>query len=168
MNISQKEYHPFYQTYIDLVPEGDIVKLIADQREKTMHFLRRIDDKMAMYRYEVDKWSIKEVIMHMIDAERVFAYRALRFSRNDQTPLPGFEEKDFVPASNADNRSMDSLIDEYDAVRTSSVALYKNLTKEQMGAMGTANDSNFSVRATAAITLGHEIHHLGIIKDRYL
>ena len=168
MQLDQTEFHPYFQRYLSLVPEGPIAEILEQQIEQTKQFLKGISEEQALYRYAESKWSIKEIILHIIDAERIFTNRALRFSRNDGTELPGFAENDYVPQSLANSRSMASLINEYETVRRSSVSLFGNMTDEQMRRTGRANNTIYSVRAVAGIMLGHELHHLQIIRERYL
>ena len=125
------------------------------------------NDKLE-YRYDKGKWTIKEVIQHLMDAERIFAYRALRIARQDQTPLPGFEQNDYVQPSQANERSLDDLINEFKAIRASTVALFNSFTDKMLLAKGTASNSPVSVRAIGFIIMGHEIHHCQVIKERYL
>ena len=120
------------------------------------------------YRYAEGKWTIKEIIGHLIDAERIFAYRMLRFARKDATDLPGFDENEYVPASEANERSIHGLLEEFTTVRAGTFSLWRSLTNEMLQRSGTVNGNRLSVRALAYITCGHEIHHLAVIKERYL
>ena len=120
------------------------------------------------YRYAEGKWTIKDIIQHIIDAERIFSYRALRISRNDQTPLPGFEENSYVMQTNANARSIQQLLTEMAALRQSTLLLFKSFTLEQLQLIGTASDNPISVRAIGFIMIGHQKHHQRIFKERYL
>jgi hypothetical protein len=162
------EYAPYYGRYIEKVPDGDIVRTLREQREATAAFLRGIADAKAGHRYAPDKWSIREVVGHLGDCERIFAYRALRFARADDTMLPGFDENEFVKHARLDDRPMTSLIAELDAVRGASIALFDGLFPEEWSRAGNANGKTMSVRAFAWTIAGHELHHLGILKERYL
>ena len=162
------EFAPYYGRYIDKVPDGDIVATLRNQVGETLRTLRAIPDVKAGHRYAPDKWSIREVVGHMSDTERIFTYRALRIARGDETPLPGFDENAFVSRARLDDRSFAGLIDEYTAVRAASVALFDSLFPEEWTRRGIASDKGVSVRALAWITAGHEIHHLGILRERYL
>jgi hypothetical protein len=162
------EHAPYYGRYIEKVPDGDIVRTLREQREATAAFLRGIADAKAGHRYAPDKWSIREVVGHLGDCERIFAYRALRFARADDTMLPGFDENEFVKHARLDDRPMTSLIAELDAVRGASIALFDGLFPEEWSRAGTANGKTMSVRAFAWTIAGHELHHLGILKERYL
>ncbi|MDX1940547.1 MAG: DinB family protein [Saprospiraceae bacterium] len=162
------EFAPYYQRYIDKAPEGDVVQLLIDQKQQMLDFLKSLPVEKWDYRYAEGKWSIKEVLLHLIDSERIFTYRALGVARNDQTSFPGFDQDAYVPESNADGRSVDSLLAEYAAVREASIQLFANFNEEIYKRIGKANNTPISVRALAYISAGHELHHLNIIKERYL
>jgi hypothetical protein len=162
------EYNPYYQKYISLVPGENIVATLSGQIEDTLVLLRGISESNGELRYAPDKWSIKEVIGHLIDAERIFTYRALRMARNDRTPLPGFEENDYVINGDFGGSRLADLADEFHTVRKSSVYFFKHLSEEAWTRRGVANNDEISVRAIAYVVAGHELHHLGIIRTRYL
>ena len=162
------EYAPYYEKYIALVPEGDIVATLAQQLDTTLELLESIDESQANKRYAADKWSIKEVVGHLIDGERVFVYRAMRFARNDQTPLPGFEQDDYVRNARFDGRQLTDLAQEFEYVRRGTIQLLASLNEEAWARRGTANDNEVSVRALAYIMAGHEAHHVQVLKTRYL
>ena len=162
------EHAPYYERYTSLVPEGDIVSILTRQMEETLQLLRGIDETRAGYRYAPDKWSIKQLLGHLIDGERIFGYRALRFARNDQTPLSGFEQDDFVRGGNFDDRNFADLVAEFESVRQSTIHLFQPLSDEAWLRRGTANDDEVSVRALAFIMAGHVMHHVQILKSRYL
>jgi hypothetical protein len=162
------EHAAYYERYTSLVPEGDIVSILTRQLEETLPLLRGIDETRAGYRYAPDKWSIKQLLGHVIDGERVFGYRALRFARNDQTPLSGFEQDDFVRGGNFDDRNFTDLVAEFENVRRATIHLFKPLSDEAWLRRGTANDDEVSVRALAFIMAGHVMHHVQILKSRYL
>lgn len=162
------EYAPFHQKYIALAPDGDIAQSLEIAKAEMIALLQIIPPDKWDFRYEEGKWSLREVILHIIDTERIFTYRALRIARNDQTALPGFDQDAYVPASNADNRSWNSLIIEYIAVREASIQLFKNFTPEMWQHTGTASNNPISALALGFITYGHERHHLNIIKECYL
>jgi hypothetical protein len=119
------------------------------------------------FRYAPDKWTVKDVLGHLADSERIFAYRALRIARADQTPLPGFEQDDFVRSGGFNERTLASLLEEFASVRSASLALYRSLDKDAWLRCGTANNDQISVRALAFITAGHELHHEKILEERY-
>lgn len=162
------EYDPYYQTYISLVPREDVVATLSRQLEETLSTLRGLTETQADSRYAPDKWSIKELVGHLIDSERIFAYRALRFARNDQTPLPGYEQDDYVRAGNFGSRSMRDLADEFEQLRRANLSFFRSLDDEAWLRRGTANDAEVSVRALAYILAGHETHHMQILRTRYL
>ena len=161
------EYAPYYGTYISKVGDGDIVRTLRTQVGTTLGVLRAIPEERAGHRYAPGKWSIREVIGHLSDAERIFAYRALRFARHDTTPLPGFDENAFVANARLDERPIGSLIDEYEAVRKASVAMFDAFFPDEWASAGEASGKRMSVRALAWVIAGHELHHLGILKERY-
>ncbi|MGQ0764041.1 MAG: DinB family protein [Gemmatimonadota bacterium] len=161
------EHDPYYARYIALVPDGDIVETLRAQQRETLRALRELPESAGGRRYAEGKWSIREVISHMSDTERVFAYRALRFARNDQTGLPGFDENSFVANGNADHRTIATLCDEYEAVRQATVLMLASLPAPHWDRAGTANGARMSVRAAAWICAGHEQHHRAILHERY-
>jgi uncharacterized damage-inducible protein DinB len=162
------EYVSYFGKYISLVPGDDIVVTLGDQIEKTRAFLSDLSESQGELRYAPGKWSIKEVIGHLIDSERIFAYRALRFARNDQTPLSGFDENNYIANSNFDLRRLADLTDEFEVVRKANLHLLKNMDNEAWMRRGKANNNEISVRAMAYVIAGHELHHLDIIRSRYL
>ncbi len=161
------EHVPYYATYINKVPDGDIVRTLRSQFADTLAYLKSIPESRGGHRYAEGKWSIREVIGHLADAERVFAHRAFRFSRDDSTPLPGFDENAYVAKSRFDDRTLASLIAEFEAVRGASIALFDSLYPGEWTRQGEANGKGVSVRALAWIVAGHELHHLAILQDRY-
>lgn len=165
------EYAPFYQNYINKAIEaanGDILQLLAQLKDSTYQFFHNIPAEKADFAYAEGKWTIKELLGHIIDAERVFAYRVLCISRKEQKNLPGFDENEFVANSNFRQRTLGDLAAEFESVRESNLHLLRALTEEQAVLTGTANGSAVSVRGLAYIMAGHELHHLNIIRERYL
>lgn len=162
------EYDPYYESYVSEVKSDDPIKELRRGKKQLIKLISKLNKKQLKYRYAEGKWTIKEILAHLMDAERIWGYRALRFARNDQTKLPGFEENDYVPASRATKRKIKSLLREYEAIRDSTIQLFQNLEEDMMMRMGTANEKPISVRAMMYITVGHELHHLGVIKDKYL
>ena len=162
------EHNPYYSKYVALVPDDGISidKHLAVQHHETIDALRKAKAK-GDYAYGPDKWTVKEVIGHMCDTERIFAYRALRFSRGDSTELPGFDENTYVAHSNFKSRTMDDLLEELWAVRAATLSLAKHVPEPAMSLRGSANGSPVTVRALLYIIAGHERHHLGILKERY-
>lgn len=162
------EYNPYYGTYVSLVPDADILATLGQQLDETLALLGGIDETKALFRYAPGKWSIKEVVGHVTDTERVFAYRAMRFARNDQTALAGFEQNDYVRAANFDDYTLGDLAIEFSHVRRSTTFLFRHLSEEAWARGGTASESGVTVRALAYIIAGHELHHVGIIRAKYL
>lgn len=163
-----EEIPEYYQNYVSQV-EGNEIEFILDSAfRESLAFWELLPEKKWDYQYAPEKWTIKEVLLHIIDTERIFAYRILRISRGDTTPLAGFDQDMFVPNSNASNRSVSSLIAEYKAVREATIQLIRNFTPEMWENKGTASDATFSPLTIAFITAGHEVHHLRIIRERYL
>ncbi|TYA58927.1 DinB family protein [Formosa maritima] len=166
--ILESEYADYYANYIKKAGNQDIISGLESSLNNTMSFFKSIPEEKLEFRYEIGKWTIKDIIQHLIDAERVFAYRALRFARKDNTPLPGFEENDYTIAANANKRSREELLKEYQAVRESTIMLFKNFDEDTLKLVGIASNSNMSVRAIGFVIIGHETHHCDVIKSRYL
>ncbi len=162
------EYAPYFERYLARVPEGDVVDLLAQQIEETVRLLSGLSEERARYRYAPGKWSVKEVVGHMADTERVLSYRALRFARGDETPLPGFDENALVANAGFDARPLADLLGEFEAVRRATVALFRGFPPEAARRRGVANEKTVSVRALAYIIAGHERHHRDILAERYL
>jgi uncharacterized damage-inducible protein DinB len=162
------EFASYYGSYIARVPDGDIATTLTRQFDATQTLLSSLPEEKGAYAYAPGKWSIKQLLGHLVDGERVFAYRALRIGRNDQTPLPGFEQDDYVAAGNFNARSLSSLLEEFSAVRIASVHLFTHFTDDQWQRRGTANGNEISARALAYIIAGHELHHVDILRTRYL
>ena len=162
------EYAPFYGTYVGKVPDGDLLELLERQRRETQNLLAGLSDTQALHRYAPGKWSMKEVVGHLMDSERVFCYRALRFARADEKPLQGFDDKAWVPAGSFDARPLADLAAELDAVRRATIALFGGFDAAALARKGTANNNEVTVRALAWIVAGHERHHVAILRERYL
>ncbi len=162
------EYLAYYGKYISLVPKGDILETLASQNRETLNVFRGISGSDALKRYAPGKWSIKEVLGHTIDTERVFAYRALRFSRNDTTALAGFDQEPYIQFGNYDACPLNELVDEFAHVRQSTILLFKHLNGAAWTRSGIASNAEVSVRALAWIIAGHELHHLAILRTKYL
>lgn len=158
----------YFQRYIRLVPEGDVLELLERQCTETVALVSGLSEDQALYRYATGKWSVKQVIGHLSDTERVFTYRALRFSRNDPTPLPGFEENDFVANANFDERPFRDVLDEFRSVRAASLTFYRSLSADLAQRRGVANELEFTVRSVPYIVAGHERHHAQALQERYL
>jgi hypothetical protein len=163
-----KEITSWLKHYIGEVPDESLIDGLKRQTQASLEFFSSLTDEQLDHRYAEGKWSIREILVHLIDSERVFSYRALRFSRRDATELPGYDENWYIPNSNAAERSAKSLIEEYIVVRTATVALFSNLTDDMLDFVGTANGGRMSARELGFATLGHEMHHIRIIRERYL
>jgi hypothetical protein len=158
----------FYKNYVKLVEESDILQALRISGHRTQELIHVIKPGKADFRYADGKWSVREVLCHMIDAERIFAYRALRFARNDKTNLPGFEENDYAPEANAANRSLDKIADEMIHLRAANMDMFEGFSQEMLTRKGKANNNELSVAALGFIMAGHEMHHVNILKERYL
>src|SRR5690242_1416642 len=158
----------YYFTYIDKVGVGDICATLESQLGETVEFLRGISDERSLHRYAPDKWSIRQVIGHVNDAERLFAFRAVWFARGFDSPLPSFDQDIAVASAGSDERSWKSLIDEFQTIRAASLSFFQNLPADAWMRRGIARGNPFTVRALAYIVAGHATHHLGIVRERYL
>jgi uncharacterized damage-inducible protein DinB len=162
------EHNPYYSKYIALVPDDNlsIAGILADQHHDTVDLLRKAKSK-GDHAYAPGKWTVKQVIGHVSDSERVFAYRALRFARGDETALPGFDQDTFMAGSNFQSRTMEDVLEELWSVRAATLSLAKSLPESALSKRGTASGSPVTVRALLYIIAGHERHHVGILKERY-
>lgn len=168
MNIQPNEYNPYYRPYISLAGDRDLISMLEEGAQATRHFFVTLPEEKHSFCYTAGKWTPKEILLHLIDTERVFAYRALHFSRSKNVVLPGFDQDEFVAQSFANNRSIPSLLEEYTTVRNATVALFTSFTDQALLALGEASGSAMSVRAAGIILCGHEKHHIQVIKDKYL
>ena len=169
MNILHtNEYVPYQMNYIKLVSEQNILKGLINQKEEMIHFFNSIPVFKQEYSYEEEKWTIKDLLLHLIDAERIFTYRALRIARNDTTALPGFDENAFVVSANANERDFESLLKEYVIVREATLSLFENFSTTDLLKIGTASGASVSLRGIGYCILGHELHHKQVIIERYL
>ena len=162
------EFAAYYGKYIELVKGDDILAALEQQLPATLALLLGLTEAQANHSYEPGKWSIKEVVGHVVDAERIFAYRALRIARNDQTPLPGFEQNGYVENANLEAIALADLAEELELVRRSNLAMFRQFSPEAWRRLGTASDNPVSARALAYIIAGHELHHIGLLRTRYL
>ena len=158
----------YYYPYIDRVTSDDIVSVLARQLDETVAFLTTISEEQSLQRYAPEKWSMRELLGHVNDGERVFMYRAMWFARGFQDPLPSFDQEIGFKAADSDNVSWSSHIDEFHAIRSSTVAFFRNLPADAWLRSGVASDSPVSVRAIAYIVAGHLSHHVGVLRERYL
>ena len=161
------EFAPYFSRYIDLVPDGDVLGTLAAQIHGTVTALRAVSDSDSLRRYADGKWSIREVLGHMCDTERIFAYRALRFARNDQTPLAAFEQDNYIPAARFDARPWPGLISEFEVLRSSNLAMFRGFDQDAWQRQGVASQNPMSVRAAAYIIAGHERHHMRVLREKY-
>jgi hypothetical protein len=163
------EFAPFYANYIAKAGSfDDPAERLESQLSEVTSFLSGIDHKKRLYRYAPGKWSIQEMLQHMIDSERIFTCRALRFARRDATPLPGYDENAYAPASEAESVPWGELVTEWGSVRSATVPLFRHLPEAAWTRTGTANNALISVRAIAWVIIGHTEHHMGVIRERYL
>lgn len=162
--------YPFYASmYIDLLPDdGLLLKHLQENLNLVKQMVSAIPGEKWTYRYAPEKWTIKESLVHIMDDERIYAYRALCFARNEKIPLPGFDQDAYVLFSNANERSIDNIMEEYEAVRLATIALFNGFDEAALMRMGTANKNNATVRALGYHIAGHELHHINIIKEKYL
>ena len=166
---STKEYPAYAEMYMKWVKkDGSLLKQLEESLSKIQKLINTLSEQELNFRYRNDKWSIKEVLVHIIDDERIYGYRALAFARNDKTNLPGFEQDDYNTNSYTSERSIENIMEEYGAVRVSTIALFKGLSDEALKRLGIANGNQASARALGYHILGHELHHINIIEDKYL
>lgn len=159
---------PNFHNYINRVQEDDLFEAFEKQSASFIRFMETIPVEKRDFRYAPEKWTIQEVLQHIVDAERIFAYRALRFSRKDTTPLPGFDENAYVVHAKADTRSWDKIMEEFKVVRRSSELLFLSFDEEQLQARGISSNSPNYVLALGFILIGHSVHHMEITRERYL
>ena len=162
------EYAAYYEKYVSIVPGADVANVLETQRVQTMQLFAGRSERDGNFRYAPDKWTVKEVLGHVNDAERIFTYRALRIARGDLTPLPGFEQDDYVRTGGFNERPLANLVEEFADIRSASLALFHSFGEEEWLRRGTASKNEVSVRALAFITAGHELHHRRILEERYL
>lgn len=158
----------FYKNYVKLIEETDLIQALRISGHRMLELVHFIKEEKADFRYAEGKWSVRELLCHIIDAERIFAYRALRFGRNDKTPLSGFEENDYAPQANASGRTLKKIADDMAHLRVSTIDLFESFTPEMLTRKGTANKNELSVVALGFIIAGHETHHRKILMERYL
>lgn len=161
------EYAPYQKTYIDKVPDGDVLDILARQQDTLAQYFGDFPDERADFAYAEGKWTVKQVLGHICDTERIFAYRALRIARGDQTPLPGFDQDPYVEAATFTARTLADLAGEFIIVRENTLLLFRNLKDAQWNNLGTASGNPLSVRSCAYVIAGHTLHHLQILNERY-
>jgi hypothetical protein len=162
------EYASYYERYVSLAPDADVVGALERQGAETLTLLRALPEERGGHRYAPDKWSVKQVVGHMSDGERLFSYRALSIARGDRQALPGMEQEEWMAGADFDARTLADLLDEFEAVRASTLHLLRHLSPEAWARRGVASDNEVTVRALAYIIAGHEAHHVGVLKERYL
>ena len=171
MKISQltnAEFAPFYASYVAQVPDGDLLEELEISVHDLIRFVQNIPMDKYDYRYAEGKWTIKDILQHLMDSERIFAYRALRIARNDKTPLPGFDENEYAAIAGGSKRTIRDLLTELALVRQSTIHLFKIFNEEALLRMGTASGFPVSVRALGVIIIGHQKHHQKVFEERYL
>jgi len=169
MNGPEKtEYDPYYAHYVSLVADRDIIDTLASQPTRLRDLFTAIPEENGGFRYAEGKWSMKEVLGHLIDGERMFAYRLFRISRGDETPIEGFEQDGYIENAHTDDRSFSDLLEEFSLLRRANMMLFNNLKDDAWMRVGTANNAKVSVRALFYIMAGHIEHHLGVLKEKYL
>jgi len=162
------EYDPYYAKYLALVPQATPLPAMEEQLAEMLSLLRGLSEEQGGHRYAPGKWTVKQLLQHVIDGERVFAYRALRAARGDRTPLPGFDENTFADQADASRRTIQSLADELELVRRANLAMFSAMSEEELRRRTIANDSEMSVRAIAFLLAGHARHHTNVLRERYL
>lgn len=162
------EYPDYYQTYMDQLPEGDLLHLLERQATDLQQTFKNMDDKRAEEAYAAGKWTIKELLQHMLDSERVFAYRALCISRGEEASLPGYDENKYAFNSRANTRLLKDMLEEYAYVRRSTILLIRSFTSEMLDIRGTANGRQVTLRGVIYVLAAHEVHHMNILQERYL
>lgn len=166
--VGPNEYAAYYQNYINKAGEVDLMEELEISVHRLIRFVREIPMDKFDYRYAEGKWTIKDILQHLIDSERIFSYRALRFARKDQTPLASFEEDDYANAANGSKRSIQDLLTEVAVVRQSTLSLFKSFDAETLQRIGTASNNPMSVRALGFVIIGHQNHHQQVFEERYL
>ena len=166
--LNDNEYAPFYKNYIKSLGDVNLIEVLNNSLQDIVTTIKDLPEEKLVYRYAEGKWTIKELVQHIIDAERVLSYRALRFSRNDITDLHGFDEDWYVDNSNGNNRNFSELLNELTLIRKASISLFNSFSDDMLTMQGSANGSKMSVRALGFIIAGHQMHHLKIIKEKYI
>ncbi|MHA6530739.1 DinB family protein [Paenibacillus sp. BAC0078] len=165
----RSEYNDYTARYVSLVPsEGDLATILRVQSNLIFELLGGLTEEQGSYRYAPDKWSIKQLIGHLTDNDRIMSYRLLAIARGEQAPLPGYDENSYAAAGEFDRFTLQEMVQHYKLVRQSTLALLESLPEEVWTRMGTASNASISVRAIACVIIGHELHHMGVLKERYL
>lgn len=161
-------YPAFLETYINCVPQNSVLEALELNQKETIRFFSSIPPSKENYAYDLGKWKIKEVLNHLIDAERIFAYRCLRFARKDETTLPSFEEDDYVRNAELDNRNLQDLVNEFETVRKATLSLFNSFNDEALQRVGNTASGKTTVIAVGYAIAGHSMHHMNVVKERYL
>jgi len=164
----KNEYADYYDKYVSLVPEGVVVETLERQLDDTLALLRSVGEERAGHRYAEGKWSVKEVVGHILDTERIFSYRALAIARGERQPLPGMDQEEYMAGANFDELKLSDLLEQFEHLRRANVLMLRGLSEEAWARRGTASGYEVTVRAIAYIIAGHEAHHLKILRERYL
>ena len=165
----QSEYPTYANMYMKYtVKDGSLIEQLKDSLNNTLALIKSLSEEKLNYKYQEDKWSIKNVLVHIIDDERIYAFRALAFARNDKTNFPGFEQDDYAKFADTNQRSIENILAEYAAIRKATITLFEGFSEIALKRIGTANGNNTSVRALGYHILGHELHHIEVIKKHYL
>jgi len=168
-DLDHSEFNAFYRNYVELVkPDQELLEALKDGKKKSLSFYSEIPEDKWRFAYQSGKWTILEVLQHVIDTERIFCYRALRIGRGDKTPLPGFEQDDYITPSRANEKNMHTMLEEYSLVRDCTINLFQSFNEEALLNKGTSSDASLTARASGFIICGHEIHHANIIQSNYL
>ena len=167
-SIQSSEHHPYFKTYLDQLEEVPLIEALANGASETNQLFRSLPEHIHEYRYDENKWTPKEILLHLIDAERAFYYRALFIARSDNANLEGFDENTFAKNSNANERNISDLLREYNSVRAATINLFESFSEETLKRVGKANNNTFSVRVAGFLACGHEIHHQKVIRELYL
>ncbi|MFC5045785.1 DinB family protein [Aquimarina hainanensis] len=166
--LTTEEYNTYYRMYIQKATSANILEGLRERKQEFVDFISAIPSEKHRYAYADGKWTVLEVFQHLIDTERIFAYRALRFARNDKTPIMGFEQDEYVPFSNANQYTIPQLVADFEAVRSGTITLFSGFTEEMLTRIGNASGSPMSARAVGYILQGHQIHHFQVLQERYL
>ena len=168
--LPENEYHPYFKTYIDVLTNNglSIIENLIKTGQELEELVSNLPKEKENYRYAAGKWTLKELLVHIIDTERIFIYRTLRFARNDKTDLQGFDQDDYNDYADANSRNLKDILEEFISVRKSSITLFKSFSEEALLRMGTASGNAISVRALGYLMSGHQQHHIKIFKERYL
>lgn len=167
-DLKSGDYHSFYRPYIETLEDEELLSLLRNQRENFPQFIQAVPEEKLHFAYEEGKWTVLEVLVHLLDSERVFQYRAMRFARMDKTPLPGFDQDAYAPHSMANSRTKEDIIREHRVVRESTILLFESLPDKILKQVGTASSVKMSVGALGFICCGHQKHHRNILRERYL